>query len=148
VLADVVMNANGSAQVTLMVPHVEQPWPSSEPITQGVFRKFKLRASGKLDWISPNPGYYTPSSGQVLLDELHIVTNVPSPMPVNVSSANVALSSSAVSGRVEGVLTPGGHTFVGSFTPPEDSPGPWILTAETTHRAGHTMKSFRVVGVN
>lgn len=147
-LADVVMNGDGSAQVTLMDPHVEQPWPSSDPITTGVFRSFKLHISGKLEWTDGNPGYYTPSSGQVVLDELHVITNFPSLTPVNLATATAALSGTAVSGEVEGVLTPGGRTFVGAFTPPADSPGPWILTAETTHRAGHTMRSYRVVGVN
>ena len=57
----------------------------------------------------------------------------------------IAVDAAPTGGEVEGVLTEGGHTFVGTFEPPLGSPGPWLLISESTQRAGHMQKAYRFV---
>ncbi len=62
-------------------------------------------------------------------------------------SANAAQHDTVPTrGEVRGKLAEGGHTFIGPFEPPPASPGPWLLISESTHRAGHTQRSFRYIG--
>jgi hypothetical protein len=141
-LSNVTLNDDGTAWIRVMDPNVE-PNPGGQ--TTGEFRSFKLHTNGKIDWTAANPGYYSPPSGKVKLDELLILRDFTSPGFMMTSSL---FGSDAVpmSGDVQGTLTEGGHTFVGTFEPPPGSPGPWLLISESTQRSGHTQKSYRYVG--
>jgi hypothetical protein len=140
-LTNVVLNPDGTARVVVMDPNVE-PNPGGQ--TTGEYRSFTLHTNGKIDWTAANPGYYSPASGKVKLDELLITRDFPpAARPV---APPATLDDVPTSGQVPGRLSDDGHTFVGSFAPPEGSPGPWLLISESTHAAGHTQKSYRYVG--
>jgi hypothetical protein len=147
-LSNVLLNDDGTASIRVMDPNVE-PNPGGQ--TSGEFRTFKLHSNGKLDWTAGNPGYYSPDSGQVKLDELLILRDF---APTGSSSSSLMANAApggdaaAAGGEVPGYLTDGGHTFVGTFTPPAGSSGPWLLITESTQRAGHTQRSYRYVGGN
>ena len=68
-LSNVTLNDDGTAWVQVMDPNVE-PNPNGQ--TSGEFRTFKLHKNGKIDWTAANPGYYSPASGKVKLDEMLI----------------------------------------------------------------------------
>ena len=138
-LTKVVLNQDGTAWIVVMDPNVE-PNPNGQ--TSGEYRSFKLHANGKLDWTAANPGYYSPASGTVKLDELLILRDFP---PANLAAATSA-DDVPTSGEVTGKISEDGRTFVGTFVPPEGSPGPWLLISESTHAAGHTQRSYRYVG--
>jgi hypothetical protein len=144
-LSKVVLNDDGTAWIYAMDPNVE-PNPNGQ--TVGQFRWFKLHANGKVDWTAANTGYYSPESGSVKLDELLTLRDFAPPAAFAAIAADSAITPDAVptSGEVPGRLTGGGHTFVGKFTPPPGSPGPWLLISETTHRAGHTKRAYRYIG--
>ncbi len=142
-LSYVQVNDDGTAWIRVMDPNVE-PNPGGQ--TTGEYRWFKLHANGKLDWTAANPGYYSPMSGQVKLDELFTIRDFTSGGGMMSVSAASRSGEAATSGEVIGELTEGGHTFVGTFEPPPDSPGPWLLISESTHRAGHTQRSYRSIG--
>lgn len=139
-LSSVSVNDDGTAWVRVMDPNVE-PNPGGQ--MTGEFRTFKLHKNGKIDWTDANPGYYSPASGQVKLDELLIARD----FGAVASSASVATSGPGeTGGEVSGKVTDGGRTFVGTFTPPAGSPGPWLLVSESTQRAGHTQRAYRFIG--
>jgi len=142
-LSNVVYNADGTAWIVVMDPNVE---PNPGGVTQGQYRWFKLHTNGKIDWTDANPGYYSPASGQVKLDELLTLRNFAS----NGIFSAVQMQSDArpTRGEVPGKLTEGGHTFVGEFTPPAGSTGPWLLISESTHAAGHTQRAVQLVGAH
>jgi hypothetical protein len=137
-LTNVVLNADGTARLTVMDPNVE-PNPGGQ--TTGEYRFLKLNTNGKIDW---TVDYYTPASGKVKLDELLILRNFPPPS----ATALVAGSEGEVptSGEVPGRLSDDHHRFVGTFMPPEGSPGPWLLISESTDASGHTQRAYRYVG--
>jgi hypothetical protein len=137
VLANVVLNANGTAWVTFMDPHLQPP------ATQGVFRTFLLHPNGLIDWTAANPGYYDPPSGKVALDAMFVLRDFA--LSATVSSAQTAEATDPARGEVPGQLTPGGHTWVGKFEPPAGSPGPWLLVVEATDAAGFTQKDYQYV---
>jgi hypothetical protein len=139
-LSNVLLNQDGTAWIRVMDPNVE-PNPGGQ--TTGQFRWFKLHKNGKIDWTAANPGYGSPPSGQFELDELLILRDFNAP---GLMMSSLAVDDAApTGGEVEGVLTEGGHTFVGTFEPPPGSPGPWLLISESTQRAGHTQKAYRFV---
>jgi hypothetical protein len=138
-LTNVVLNPDGTAWVVVMDPNVE-PNPNGQ--TTGEYRWFKLHTNGKLDWTAANPGYYSPASGKVKLDELLILRDFPPP-----SLAVVRADGDVpTSGEVPGELSADGHTFTGRFVPPAGSPGPWLLISESRHAAGHVQRAYRYVG--
>lgn len=139
-LANVIYNADGTAWIIVMDPNVE---PNPGGITQGQYRWFKLHPNGKLDWTAANPGYYSPASGQVGLDELLILRNFASN---GIFAATKPAESTPANGEVEGKLTEGGRTFVGDFTPPTGNPGPWLLISESTDASGHMQRAAQLVG--
>jgi hypothetical protein len=144
-LDNVILNQDGTAWLRIMDPNVE-PYPPGSPT--GAYRWFKLHGDGSVEWTNANPGYYNPYSGLVRLDELHIIRDYhffDSLGTVRLRSAGPG-DPVPISGEVPGVLTNGGHTFVGNFRPPEGSPGPWLLISESTHAAGHTQRAYRYVG--
>ncbi len=138
-LTNVVLNPDGTAWIVVMDPNVE-PNPGGQ--TTGAYRSFKLHTNGKLDWTAANPGYYSPASGKVKLDELLILRDFP---PPSLAAAEPA-ADVPTSGEVPGHLSADGRTFEGRFVPPEGSPGPWLLVSESTHAAGHTQRAYRYVG--
>lgn len=138
-LTNVVLNQDGTARIVVMDPNVE-PNPGGQ--TSGEYRIFKLHPNGKLDWTAANPGYYSPASGTVKLDELLILRDFP---PATLAAARTA-DDVPTSGEVPGTVSADGHTFVGAFVPPEGSPGPWLLISESTQAAGHTQRSYRYIG--
>jgi len=111
-------------------------------ISVGEYRSFTLHTNGKLDWTAANPGYYSPASGQVELDELLILRNFP---PASLTAPGAA-DDVPTSGEVPGRISADGRTFVGTFVPPAGSPGPWLLISESTQAAGHTQRSYRYIG--
>lgn len=140
-LSNVIYNADGTAWIIVMDPNVE---PNPGGITQGQYRWFKLHANGKIDWTAANPGYYSPASGQVKLDELLILRSFASD---GIFAASAVVSDGVPTrGEIMGTLTNGGRTFVGEFKPPAGSPGPWLLISESTDAAGHTQRALQLVG--
>lgn len=140
-LSNVVYNADGTAWIVVMDPNVE---PNPGGVTQGQYRWFKLHTNGKIDWTATNPGYYSPASGQVKLDELLILRNFASNGIF--STTKPVTDGRPTQGDVAGKLTEGNHTFVGDFTPPEGSTGPWLLISESTDSSGHMQRSMQLVG--
>jgi hypothetical protein len=140
-LTNVILNPDGTAWVVVMDPNVE-PNPGGQ--TTGEYRWFKLNANGKIDWTATNPGYYSPASGKVKLDELLILRDFAS---ANLAAAKAGdLGDVPTSGEVPGRLSEDGRTFQGMFKPPEGSPGPWLLVSESTDASGHTERSYRYIG--
>jgi len=141
-LDNVVLNADGTAWLRVMDPHLQPP------ATVGTYRWLRLRADGSIEWDAANTGYYNSSfSGLVRLDELHIIRDYSFFNMLGLQASTVpAGGAAATSGEVPGTLTNGGHTFVGTFTPPEGSAGPWLLVSESTHAAGHTQRAYRYIG--
>jgi len=139
-LTNVILNADGTAWIAVMDPNVE-PNPGGQ--TTGEYRLFKLHTNGKIDWTAANPGYYTPTSGKVKLDELLILRDFP---PPSLTAAVAGADDVPTSGEVSGRLSDDHRTFQGVFTPPEGSPGPWLLISESTDASGHRETSFRYVG--
>jgi hypothetical protein len=140
-LSNVLYNADGTAWIIVMDPNVE---PNPGGVTQGQYRWFKLHTNGKIDWTAANPGYYSPASGKVKLDELLILRS----FSANgiFSAIDAKTDDNPSRGQVVGRLTNGGRTFVGDFTPPAGSSGPWLLISESTHAAGHTQRAVQLVG--
>lgn len=141
VLSYVELNMDGTAWITVMDPHL------SPPETQGVFRTFLLHPNGLIDWTAANPGYYNPPSGTVAVDELYTLRDFEL-NPENSDCTQTAQSLSGHSpagGYVEGLINLGGHTWIGNFTPPTDSVGPWLLMVEATDSAGFTQKDYQYV---
>jgi len=141
-LDNVVLNPNGTAWLRVMDPHLQPP------AVVGTYRWLLLNTNGTIEWDAANTGYYTSSySGLVRLDELHIIRDYFFFASLGLRSSGLqADNSAAIGGEVSGALTNGGHTFVGKFTPPEGSAGPWLLISESTHAAGHTQRAYRYVG--
>jgi hypothetical protein len=143
-LDNVVLNANGIASVRVMDPHL------APPADQGVYRWFILHPNGTIDWTAANPGYYNPwVSGQVALDELHIIRDYSF---FQSSGADASGDASArvgtTRGEVPGKLLPGGRTWVGQFAPPPGTSDPWLLITESTDRAGRMQRDYQYVGGN
>ena len=131
-LDDVVMQPNGEAKIRLMDPHL------SPPGMQGVYRWFTLHQNGTVDWDYGTIGYYDPPSGKVRLDEILRLLLWPK------DAADVHRIHGD-GGEVPGRLRADG-TWVGTFTPPPGSSGPWLLRTESTDAAGQTQFDFQFIG--
>ena len=105
--------------------------------------------NGKIGWTSafPAPGYYSPVSGNAKLDEIQAISfndfaKIFDTLP---NSAVVNAPALLTKGIVPGTLQKDGRTFMGTFTPPAESAGPWLLVSEATLESGHKVRSFRYV---
>jgi len=139
-LDNVVLNSDGTAWIRVMDPHLEPP------ATLGAYRWFRLLQNGQLEWTAANPGYYTPPSGRVALDELHILRDFVFIAAVNSSLAASAIGEVPARGDVPGRFLPGSRTWEGRFEPPQGSPGPWLLITESTDAAGITQRDYLYLG--
>jgi hypothetical protein len=139
-LDNVVLNNDGTAWIRVMDPHLQPP------ATLGAYRWFRLLPNGQLEWTAANPGYYSPPSGRVALNELHILRDFVFIAVVS-SAQNTNLASAVPErGEVPGALLPGGRVWQGRFKPPAGSPGPWLLVTESTDAAGMTQRDYLYVG--
>jgi hypothetical protein len=148
-LADVKLNPDGTALIQVMDPHVQPP------SNMGVYRWFLLHQNGRIDWAAANPGYYSNFTGQVALDEMHILRdfalnagvaqNGAQSMSVMAFEGGRTMRGAPDHGEVPGRLLPGRKTWVGVFQPPRGSPGPWLLTSESTDAAGHMQRDYQYV---
>ncbi len=144
-LDNVVLNQDGTAWIRVMDPHLQPP------ATMGTYRWFKLHPNGTLEWTAANPGYYNPFSGRVRLDELHIIRDYHFFSDLGADTSALSAQTSQflevpTRGEVSGRLTEGGHTWVGSFKPPDGSAGPWLLISESTDAAGQMQRAYRYIG--
>ena len=138
VLDNVVLLPSGDANIRVMDPHV------SPPAAQGVYRSFHLNKNGTVNWSAANPNYYSPVSGKVALDELHIIRDYHF---FNFLVAPAAAATAVpTGGQVPGALGRDGQTWTGRFTPPAGSRGPWLLTTESTDASGHMEREYRYIG--
>jgi len=145
-LDNILMNADGSAQIRLM-----DPFTLNNPPTLGIYRWFHMAKDGTLDWNHgvPAPGY-GPASGHLRVSSaltisgFHFFNFLPAAIVGNAPSAMSALSTVPQSGPIK-LTQAGEHTWVGEFTPPAGSPGPWLLVSQVTLESGHTKTDYRYV---
>ena len=139
-LDNILMRADGSAMVRLMDPHTV-----NNPPQYGVYRWFSMQPSGVINWSTgtPAPGYGP--AGNAVLNEAQVVSGFHFFQNLNALAMadSTVVSTVPVEGTVSGTTRNG--TFIGTFTPPAGSPGPWLLVSEVTTVSGHKQRDYKYV---
>lgn len=141
VLDNAVPGPNGTAIVTIMDVNQE---PNPGGAMQGAYRSFVMHPGGWIAWSSAYTTYYDPPSGKLQFDEY---AHVEAYLFSNSFFASRLLKQARTAGGVVlGELRPGGHRWVGRFTPPAGERGPFLLTTIATDTAGNVQRDYQYVG--
>jgi hypothetical protein len=142
VLDNAVPKPDGSAVVTIMDPN-QEPNPGGAMV--GAYRSFVMHTDGTIDWSSAYTTYYDPPSGKLQFDEYAHVEAFLFSSLFN-RAAGLVLAARTPGGTVDGQLQGDGHTWVGRFTPPAGTTGPYLLTTIATDASGHTQRDYQYIG--